>query len=513
MPLLQALPHLRVDDREADAHGVDDMVVAVRRVAHARHAQHLVILDAVAAGQVAVGDDALGGQGAADVVGLDELEEALLILLVHVALPVVLEALEEGELGALLVVVGIVGVGAVADGFVGVQVHVVDAAVVRGHGGDHVVQLGAVLLLLEQLLLEGQALLHLPLLGLLPQLALAHVLVHVLEAADHAQLAVRHVQPGEFDAEIALGAVGHLPQIVDVVLGTLPQMRHDAVQRQLLPQARLVRIGHHVLDVGVLGLGVLHVVQGVAVGHGVLRLPVGVAPVEGEGLGLHVVDEPDRVVGFAQRLDDRLPHRVDRFHPLPLLGDVRDEHVVDAAVGVGLGVVAVVVHPAHRAVPADDPVFGVVHLDLVAVDLLLDGFGDRLVVVRVQHAPEGVPRQRLERRLVRAAEDVVHRVVGVQDLLRRLCPVDEETARHVLADLLDGPQILIVQLKFLSEHLRAPSPRLDGHGRLVCNNDTIIGVWWQEGFFEWGMGNGEWMWKSLRISLIKQAVNHRNSAA
>ena len=113
---------------------------------------------------------------------------------------------------------------------------------------------------------------------------------------------------------------------------------------------------------------------------------------------------------------------------------------------------AVIVHPAHRPVPADDAVFRIVHLGLVALDLLLDGLGHGLKVVRVQHALEGVAGQRPELLPVLAAEDVVHRVVGVQQLAGLLLPVDEEATGHVLADLLDGRKVLAVQLKLFSKH-------------------------------------------------------------
>ena len=66
LALLHGFAHFRVDHREADAHGVDDVVVPVGRVAHARHAQHFIIICAVSVGEIAVGDDVLGGQRAAD---------------------------------------------------------------------------------------------------------------------------------------------------------------------------------------------------------------------------------------------------------------------------------------------------------------------------------------------------------------------------------------------------------------------------------------------------------------
>ena len=59
-----------------------------------------------------------------------------------------------------------------------------------------------------------------------------------------------------------------------------------------------------------------------------------VPPVEGKAFRLHVIDQPHRVIGFAESFDDRISHCKIRIHLLPLFSDIRDEHIVHTAVGI-----------------------------------------------------------------------------------------------------------------------------------------------------------------------------------
>ena len=158
------------------------------------------------------------------------------------------------------------------------------------------------------------------------------------------------------------------------------------------------------------------------------------------------------MVGLAEGLDDGLPDREVGFHPLPLFRNVGNKDVIDAAVGLGLRIVTVVVNPADGAVLPDDAVFHIVDVVLARRHLFFDGLLDHPVIVRVQHAPEGVPGQRLELLQVPAAEDVKGGAVGVQQLLGLRSPVDKETAGHVPADLLHNGNRLLVQLKMRAKH-------------------------------------------------------------
>lgn len=158
---------------------------------------------------------------------------------------------------------------------------------------------------------------------------------------------------------------------------------------------------------------------------------------QGAGLGLHVLDQPHGVVGVGQGVDHRPADGEVLFLPGALFRYIGYEHVVHAAVGLGLGVMAVIVHPAHRAVPADDAVLHVVHAVLAAIDLIQNGAGDGLVILGTHHALEGVARQLPEFRKVGAAENVKNRLVGVQKGFGFLGAVDKKSTGHMPADLRD----------------------------------------------------------------------------
>ncbi len=149
-------PHLFVNDGEAKPHGVDLVVIPVAGVPHACHAEHFVIVPALSVGQIAVGHDIFGRQYLADVVGIDEVQEALPEFLIDILLAVTGECLVKGEVDAFPDLVRILRIRAVADGVVGIYVDMVDTAVVRGHGGDHAVEFLAALFLGQDLLLQGQ---------------------------------------------------------------------------------------------------------------------------------------------------------------------------------------------------------------------------------------------------------------------------------------------------------------------------------------------------------------------
>ena len=123
---------------------------------------------------------------------------------------------------------------------------------------------------------------------------------------------------------------------------------------------------------------------------------------------------------------------------------------------------AVIIHPAHRAVLADDPVFGVIHLFLAVPDLLIDGRRDLFVIQRMEHAPEGVAGEPFEILQIVAAENVEHSFVGVQQFLRLLGAVDKKSPGHMLSDLPNDGNVLFVQLKIFFRHSVPPSFRFAG---------------------------------------------------
>ncbi len=132
--------------------------------------------------------------------------------------------------------------------------------------------------------------------------------------------------------------------------------------------------------------------------------------------------------------------------------DVGDEYKENAAVCFRLGIVPVVVHPANGAVPAEDAVFHMVDTAVARRDLLRDGSGDGVVILRMHHAAEGEAGQRAEFRRVRAAEYFDAGAVDVQKPLRVSRLIDKEPAGHVCPDQLHIRHGLVIPLKSAVRH-------------------------------------------------------------
>ena len=276
--------------------------------------------------------------------------------------------------------------------------------------------------------------------GLLKRLILAHLLVHVLEAGHDAGLAVGQVQLGEFQAVVPDPAFkdpaeGH--GVDRLAPGVFDDVVHGDRVQKLLPV-----VFQHQLGIEGEGLGESGDLHGHVGGHEVDHVLVDA--VQLEPLGLHVVDEPHRVVGSREGLDDGGAQGLVGFRLPVLVGDVRHEHVIQPLIDVGFHIVAVVVHPAHLAVPADDAVFHVILVVAALVDLLLDGGGHLAVILGMHHAPEGEAGQGLEVLQGVAAVYFTDGPVGVQQRLALVRPVDEEAAGHVPAQLFDDRKALFV---------------------------------------------------------------------
>ena len=118
------------------------MVVAFFRPSDARGADHFIILAPVAPRQVTVGDDGFGHKAGADIVRVDESHETVPVHLRDAVIGIPGKALEIREVDARPGLLMILGIVAVADAVVLVKIDIVDAAIIRGHGGDHAVGLG-----------------------------------------------------------------------------------------------------------------------------------------------------------------------------------------------------------------------------------------------------------------------------------------------------------------------------------------------------------------------------------
>ena len=150
------LPHLRVDDRETQAYCVYDVVFPVSVVAHTRHAEHFVVICTVSMHEVAVGDNILGLQPCPYIYRIDELAKALLKLLIHIVVAVPGKPLMVREMNSLRCLCLIIGIPTVADSVIRIDVHMIDAAIVGGHGSNHAVQFLLLLLLGKKLFLKLQ---------------------------------------------------------------------------------------------------------------------------------------------------------------------------------------------------------------------------------------------------------------------------------------------------------------------------------------------------------------------
>ena len=127
-----------------------------------------------------------------------------------------------------------------------------------------------------------------------------------------------------------------------------------------------------------------------------------------------------------------------------LFRDIAEEHIIDLTEARQLRKMAVIVHPADLAVLPDDAVFHIVHIVVAAVgDLRLNGLLDRVEILRMDKAAEGMPRHRLKllRRLT--AENTEHGAVGKQQLLRLIRPIDKEPARDLFGHPFDHRQDML----------------------------------------------------------------------
>ena len=282
-------------------------------------------------------------------------------------------------------------------------------------------------------------------------LVLAHVIVYILETRHNSCLAIGELHLRKLDTVVAFFAPDDaLEPYAENLLAR--GVRHNVFKRQFLFQALPVRRGNIVVDVVRLGVFVGEQFQGLVGGPRVDAAFGCIGTEQRETPGRNIVDEPYGVVRAAQRIDDRSKYSLVRLHLHALFGNVRNEHVEKPAVNIGVHVMAVVVEPADFTVLADNSVFHVVQVALALFDLIHNGAGDLLVVVRIEHPLEGIARKLLELFERLAAENLEHGLVCVQQFLVASRLVNEKTARHVFADLLDNLQSLFAQGKVSTKH-------------------------------------------------------------
>ena len=135
-----------------------------------------------------------------------------------------------------------------------------------------------------------------------------------------------------------------------------------------------------------------------------------------------------------------------------LFRNIRNENVVNSAVGFRIRIMTVVIHPAHGAVPADDAVFHIIHKFFVFLDLTLDGFGYSIIIIRVQHAFECITCKFFELFQVFAAENIQDSAISIQQLFRHLLFINKKAAGHMPSYFFDDMHRFFIQLEAFSEH-------------------------------------------------------------
>ena len=178
----------------------------------------------------------------------------------------------------------------------------------------------------------------------------------------------------------------------------------------------------------------------------------GIPAIEGKGLGFHIIDQPDRVIGLAEGLNHRLPDSQNRFHLFPFVRNIRGKNIENPAVGICFRIVAVIIHPADFPVSPDDAVFHMIQFFLPGGELTFYLFADCFIIVGMDHPTEGVAGQCFKVFGIFTAKNAHNGPVGIKQLSGLFRPVDEEPAWHVPADCFHNGERLLIQLKMFSKH-------------------------------------------------------------
>ena len=128
------------------------MVSPVLRMTHPGHTEHFIILAAVPSRQIAIGDNVLRGQRCTNIFGIGKCKESFPVFLVNIEAAVLGDPVMIRKMNPLRSLVRIIRVNPIADSVIGVNIHMIDAAVIRRHRRDHIVQILLMLFLRQNLL-------------------------------------------------------------------------------------------------------------------------------------------------------------------------------------------------------------------------------------------------------------------------------------------------------------------------------------------------------------------------
>lgn len=109
---------------------MDQMVLALLRPAHARHAEHLIVLAAVASGKITVRDDRLRRQRLADGIRINKGDKAFPVLLRDAIPGIPGEALQIREMDTRHRLLRVRRIAPVADAVVLIKVYIIHRPVV-----------------------------------------------------------------------------------------------------------------------------------------------------------------------------------------------------------------------------------------------------------------------------------------------------------------------------------------------------------------------------------------------
>ena len=134
-----------------------------------------------------------------------------------------------------------------------------------------------------------------------------------------------------------------------------------------------------------------------------------------------------------------------RKTPLHTLRGILHKNIEKVAVSIGMYKMSVILHPAHRAILSDNPVFHIVKILTAVRNLCSDTLLHLVDVLRMDKPLKRVARQRLELLQRIAAEDPQHGAVYINQLLDPVRVINKKTAGHSLRNLLDNGQRLLVK--------------------------------------------------------------------
>ena len=136
----QSVPHFGVDVCEPQTDRMNNMIVTVVWMTDTCHAQHFIILGVISSDQITIGDDVFCSQCFTYVVWLSKLSEPFLVVLIHIEITVFPDPFLIRKMFTFRNMGRIVRICTIANRLVGINIHVIYAAIIRRHGRDHTVQ-------------------------------------------------------------------------------------------------------------------------------------------------------------------------------------------------------------------------------------------------------------------------------------------------------------------------------------------------------------------------------------